>query len=47
MVPIERALQHIGTRSALRLLRELFYGARRFEDLAQLADITEQMAAFG
>lgn len=43
--PIERALKDIGTHSALLLLREVFYGARRFEDLARLADITEQMAA--
>ncbi|MGA8329195.1 MAG: helix-turn-helix domain-containing protein [Mycobacterium sp.] len=43
--PIERALKDIGTNSALLLLREVFYGARRFEDLARLADITEQMAA--
>ncbi len=43
--PIERALQDIGTNSAWLLLREIFYGARRFEDLARLADITEQMAA--
>jgi DNA-binding HxlR family transcriptional regulator len=43
--PIERALKVIGTRSALVLLREAFWGARRFEDLARLAGITEQIAA--
>ncbi|GAA1430990.1 helix-turn-helix domain-containing protein [Mycobacterium cookii] len=43
--PIERALEDIGTHSALLLLREAFYGTRRFEDLARLAGITEQMAA--
>src|ERR1700761_7610487 len=43
--PIERALKDIGTNSAWLLLREVFYGARRFEDLARQADITEQMAA--
>jgi DNA-binding HxlR family transcriptional regulator len=43
--PIERALKEIGTNSALLLLREIFWGARRFDELAQKADITEQMAA--
>src|ERR1700761_2310306 len=43
--PMERALKDIGTNSALLLLREVFWGARRFEDLARKADITEQMAA--
>ena len=43
--PIERSLKDIGTNSALLLLREVFWGARRFEDLAHRADITEQMAA--
>lgn len=43
--PIERSLKDIGTNSALQLLREVFWGARRFEDLARKADITEQMAA--
>jgi DNA-binding HxlR family transcriptional regulator len=43
--PIERALKVVGTRSALVLLREAFWGARRFEDLARLAGITEQIAA--
>ena len=43
--PLERALDTIGTRSALLLLREAFYGTRRFEDFAQRAGITEQIAA--
>jgi DNA-binding HxlR family transcriptional regulator len=43
--PIERSLKDISTNSALLLLREVFWGARRFEDLARKADITEQMAA--
>ena len=43
--PIERALETIGTRSALVLLREAFWGTRRFEDFAQRAGITEQIAA--
>lgn len=43
--PMERALKEIGTNSALLLLREIFWGARRFEELARRADITEQIAA--
>ena len=43
--PIEHALELIGTHSALVLLREAFWGARRFEDLARRAGITEQIAA--
>jgi DNA-binding HxlR family transcriptional regulator len=43
--PLERALDTIGTRSALLLLREAFYGTRRFEDFAQRAGITEQIAS--
>ena len=43
--PMERALKEIGTNSALLLLREIFWGARRFDELARKADITEQIAA--
>jgi DNA-binding HxlR family transcriptional regulator len=43
--PLERAIDTIGTRSALVLLREAFYGTRRFEDFARRAQITEQIAA--
>jgi DNA-binding HxlR family transcriptional regulator len=43
--PIERALDTIGTRSALVLLREALYGTRRFEDFAERAGVTEQIAA--
>lgn len=43
--PIEHALKLIGTHSALVLLREAFWGARRFEDLTRRAGITEQIAA--
>jgi DNA-binding HxlR family transcriptional regulator len=43
--PIERALQTIGTRSALIILREAFWGTRRFEDFAKRAGITEQIAS--
>ncbi len=45
LCPMERALDIIGTRSALVLIREAFYGTRRFEDFAQRAGITEQIAA--
>jgi DNA-binding HxlR family transcriptional regulator len=43
--PLERALETVGTRSALVLLREAFWGTRRFEDFAHRAGITEQIAA--
>ncbi len=43
--PMERTLKAIGTRSALVILREAFWGARRFEDFAQRAGITEQIAS--
>jgi DNA-binding HxlR family transcriptional regulator len=43
--PIERALDLIGTRSAMILLREVFFGGRRFDDLVRRAGITEAIAA--
>lgn len=42
---IERALGLIGTRSAMVLLREAFYGGRRFDELTRRAGITEAVAA--
>lgn len=42
---MEYALQLIGTHSAMVLLREAFWGGRRFDDLARRAGITEQIAA--
>lgn len=42
---IERALQVVGTRSALLLMREAFYGTRRFHDFAERVGITEAVAA--
>src|ERR1700753_1107547 len=42
---IERALDLVGTRSALLLLREAFLGARRFEDLVRRAGLTDTVAA--
>ena len=43
--PMERALELIGTHSAMVLLREAFFGGRRFDDLARRAGVTEQIAA--
>ena len=43
--PMERALKLIGTHSAMVLLREAFWGGRRFDDLARRAGVTEQIAA--
>ncbi|MCQ4361093.1 helix-turn-helix transcriptional regulator [Mycobacterium gordonae] len=43
--PMEYALQLIGTHSAMVLLREAFWGGRRFDDLAHRAGVTEQIAA--
>lgn len=43
--PMEHALELIGTHSAMVLLREAFWGGRRFDDLARRAGVTEQIAA--
>jgi DNA-binding HxlR family transcriptional regulator len=43
--PMERALGLIGTRSAMTLLREVFYGATRFDDLARRAGVTPAVAS--
>lgn len=42
---MEYALQFIGTHSAMVLLREVFWGGRRFDELARRAGVTEQIAA--
>jgi DNA-binding HxlR family transcriptional regulator len=42
---MEHALQLIGTHSAMVLLREVFFGGRRFDELARRAGVTEQIAA--
>src|SRR5689334_3136206 len=42
---IGRAMQVIGTRSAMLLMREAFYGTRRFDDFARRVGITEAVAA--
>jgi DNA-binding HxlR family transcriptional regulator len=45
LCPMERALELIGTHSAMVLLREVLWGGRRFDDLVRRAEVTEQIAA--
>lgn len=42
---IERALEVIGTRSAMLVLRELFYGGTRFDELARRTGLSEAVVA--
>jgi DNA-binding HxlR family transcriptional regulator len=42
---IAKALDVLGTRSSFLLMREAFYGGRRFEELARRVGITEASAA--
>lgn len=42
---IERALAVVGTRSAMLLMREAYYGTRRFDEFTQRVGITEAVAA--
>ncbi|MCU1614180.1 MAG: putative HxlR family transcriptional regulator [Frankiales bacterium] len=42
---IERALAVVGTRSALLVMREAYYGTRRFDDFAKRIGISEAVAA--
>lgn len=42
---LDKALGVVGTRSALLLMREAFYGTRRFDDFASRVGITEAVAA--
>jgi DNA-binding HxlR family transcriptional regulator len=42
---IRRALDVAGTRSALLILREAFYGATRFDDFAARAQVSEPVTA--
>jgi DNA-binding HxlR family transcriptional regulator len=42
---LERALTLVGKRSTMLLLREAFFGGRRFDDLARRAGITDAIAA--
>lgn len=42
---IAKAMEVVGTRSAILLLREAFYGTTRFDDFASRVGITEAVAA--
>jgi DNA-binding HxlR family transcriptional regulator len=42
---VGRALNVVGTRSAMLVMREAFYGTRRFDDFARRVGITEAIAA--
>jgi DNA-binding HxlR family transcriptional regulator len=42
---IARAMDVVGTRSAILLLREAFYGTTRFDDFVRRVGITEAVAA--
>jgi DNA-binding HxlR family transcriptional regulator len=42
---LDKALQAVGSRSALLLMREAFYGATRFDELARRVGITEAVAS--
>lgn len=42
---VRRALESLGPHSALLLLREAFYGTRRFDDFVERVGISEQVAA--
>lgn len=43
--PIDRAIQLVGNRTALLLLREVLYGARRFDQLVARTGVSEAVAA--
>jgi DNA-binding HxlR family transcriptional regulator len=43
--PVERALERVGTRSAMILLREAFYGERRFDELARRTGLSVAVAS--
>jgi DNA-binding HxlR family transcriptional regulator len=43
--PIERAMAVVGTRSAMLILREAYYGTTRFDDFAQRVGITKAATA--
>jgi len=43
--PLDRTLQLVGNRTALLLLREIFYGASRFDALVKRVGVTEAVAA--
>jgi DNA-binding HxlR family transcriptional regulator len=43
--PIERTIEVVGTRSALLILREAYYGTTRFDDFCRRVGITKAAAA--
>ncbi|MGO2140014.1 MAG: winged helix-turn-helix transcriptional regulator [Leucobacter sp.] len=42
---IGKAMEAVGSRTAMVLLREAFYGTTRFDDFAALAGVTDAVAA--
>lgn len=42
---IGKAMEAVGSRTAMVLLREAFYGTTRFDDFATLAGVTDAVAA--
>ncbi|WP_328492009.1 helix-turn-helix transcriptional regulator [Streptomyces sp. NBC_00414] len=42
---VERSLESIGTRSAMMLVREAFYGGRRFDELVRRTGLAETVAS--
>ncbi len=42
---VDRALQVVSTRSAMLLMREVFYGVTRFDELTARVGISEPVAA--
>jgi DNA-binding HxlR family transcriptional regulator len=43
--PVDRTVQLVGNRTSLLLLREVFYGASRFDALVKRVGVTEAVAA--
>lgn len=43
--PLERAVQLLGNRTTLLLLREVFYGASRFDELTRRVGVSETVAS--
>lgn len=43
--PIEKAMGAIGTKSAMLIMREAYYGTTRFDDFARRVGITQAAAA--
>jgi len=43
--PIDRTMRLVGNRTAVLLLREVFYGASRFDDLVRRVGVTEAVAS--